>query len=128
MQVQAKGKLPNSNEMQTFRHENWFHASALKDAQLQDPGLALRYSDSHSNPSDTSSGSGVFSVTAAKGVSAFTWLDYPAGAVVTFEDNGFWLAKGETKRVGFRVKSDETYGGWKNGVTVMSLWNQTLSE
>lgn len=117
MRVQAQGSMPNSNKSMNFEHENWFHASPLNTAQLQDPGLQM----SHSN--DT----GTFDVTASTGVSAWTWLDYPAGAVVTFDDNGFWLAKGETKKVGYRVKSDSTDGAWIDGVTVMSMWNQTLS-
>lgn len=118
MRLQADGQLPNSNDSVAFEHENWFHASPLNTAQLRDPGLELSYSNETST----------FNVTATTGVSAWTWLDYPAGAVVTFDDNAFWLAKGETKKIGYRVKSDSTNGGWIDGVTVMGMWNQTLSE
>ena len=37
MSVEAEGTLPNSNISTTFRHDNWFHPTALKDAQLVDP-------------------------------------------------------------------------------------------
>lgn len=116
MRVKTEGTLPNSDTMQTFTHENWWHASALNKAQLHDPGLQLSYSN------DTKK----FSVTATKGVAAWVWLDYPNGAVLNFDDNGFWLAKGQTKEVGYTVKFDHTDGAWIDGVTVQSMWNQTL--
>lgn len=117
MQISVQGRLPNSAVVQTFQSENWFHPRPLKDAALVDPGLQLRY-DAYSN---------VFSVTATSGVAAWVWLDYPAGAVVHFESNGFWLARGETRQVGYTVQKDETKGTWVDGVTVESIWNQTLS-
>lgn len=117
MQVQAEGSLPNTDVETTFRHENWFHASPLNKAQLQDPGLQLEYSN------ETES----FHVTATSGVAAWVWLDYPDGAVVSFDRNGFWLAPGESRQVGYRVKVDRTNGSWIDGVTVQSIWNQTLS-
>lgn len=116
MQVSASGRLPNSEMKMTFRHENWFHASPLNTARLRDPGLKLQYSN------DTQS----FNVTATTGVAAWVWLDYPGGAVVSFDSNGFWLAPGEGRMVGYKVKSDDTGGGWVEEVTVMSMWNQTL--
>lgn len=117
MQVEAKGRMPNSNRTQMFRHENWFTPTGLNRAQLTDPGLAL----SHSKTSKK------FSVTAEKGVAAWVWLDYPAGAVVHFDDNGFWLLPKETRQVGYSVQSDTTDGKWVEAVTVASIWNQTLS-
>ena len=116
LQVQAEGKLPNTNSLQTFRHENWFHASPLNTAQLQDPGLELTYSNSTKS----------FSVTATSGVAAWVWLDYPNGAVLNFDGNAFWLLPNETRQVGYTVKSDSTGGAWIDEVTVMSMWNQTL--
>lgn len=116
MSVSASGSLPNTNTTRTFRHDNWFHPTALRDAQLVDPGLQLSYSNSTQN----------FSVTATSGVAAWVWLDYPAGAVLNFDSNAFWLAANETREVGYTVKSDSTNGGWISGVTVESLWNQTL--
>ena len=81
-----------------------------------DPGLTI----SHAAAGTT------FTITATEGVSAWTWLDYPAGAVVAFSDNGFWLGKGESRTIGYEAKSDETGGTWAQGVTVESLWNNTL--
>lgn len=117
MQVQAEGRLPSSDIKTTFRHENWFHASPLNTAQLQDPGLQLAYSYQTES----------FSVTATTGVAAWVWLDYPGGAVVSFESNAFWLAPGESRHIRYKVKSDQTNGSWVEGVTVQSMWDQTLS-
>lgn len=118
MNVSVTGQLPNSNETQTFTHTNWFHISPLSEANLVDPGLTLSHDD----------GAQTFTVTATSGVSAWTWLDHPAGAVVTFEDNGFWLGRGESKSISYNVTRDSTAGAWIDGVTVQSLWNNTLAE
>lgn len=118
MQVEATGCLPNSNESQTFRHENWFHPTNLAKAKLVDPGLQLNYSATSKN----------FTVSATKGVAAWVWLDYPPGAVLNFDSNAFWLAPNETREIGYTVKSDTTLGRWVDGVTVQSLWNLTLAE
>ena len=117
MSVTTTGKLPNSDTTQTFEHTNWLNPTALRDAKLVDPGLQMSYAKSAK----------AFTVTASNGVAAWVWLDYPAGAVVSFSANAFWLAKGESKTVTYTVKSDTTKGNWINGVTVQSLWNQTLS-
>lgn len=82
-----------------------------------DPGLTLTY--------DASTES--FTVEATTGVAAWTWLDYPAGPVLNFEDNGFLLLPGEPREVGYTLKSDSTGGQWVAGVTVESLWNNTLA-
>ncbi|KAM3418488.1 hypothetical protein BST61_g4469 [Cercospora zeina] len=116
MEIQVQGQLPNSNTTQTFTHSSFFTPGALKDAQLVDPGLQISYDDASKK----------FSVRATQGVAAWVWLDYPSGAVVYFESNGFWLGKNETREIGFTVQKDETYGTWKDGVTVESVWNQTL--
>ena len=116
MTVQAEGRVPNSDATQTFRHENWFHASPLNKAQLQDPGLQLSYS----NETKT------FTVEATNGVAAWVWLDYPDGAVLNFDINAFWLLPNEKRQLGYKVKSDTTNGAWIEGVTVQSMWNQTL--
>ncbi|KAF2765513.1 glycoside hydrolase [Teratosphaeria nubilosa] len=118
MFVTATGSTPNTNTTKTFTHQNFFHPSALKDAALVDPGLALYYSTMTQK----------FSVTATRGVAAWVWLDYPEGAVLNFESNGFWLLPGRTREVGYTVRSDTTDGKWKDGVTVQSIWNLTLSE
>ena len=113
--VNATGHLPNTLNSTRFTHTNWYHASPLSTANLVNPGLTLTHStSSHS-----------FIVRATTGVSAWTWLDYPAGALVTFSANGFWLAKGESKTVSYEVRTDSTNGTWINGVTVESLWDNT---
>jgi beta-mannosidase len=116
MDVSASAPLPNSGDVKTtFRHENWFSASPLNTAQLQDPGLEISHSAER----------GTFNVTATSGVAAWVWIDYPAGAVVTFDSNAFWLAKGEGQEVGYNVKQDGTDGRWVEGVVVRSMWDQT---
>lgn len=112
------GSLPNTNESTVFTHTNFWTASSLAKAKLVDPGLRLSYSADRQT----------FTVTASTGIAARIWLDYPSGATVFFDDNGFWLAKGQSKEVGYDVQSDTTDGAWINGVTVQSLWNQTLAE
>lgn len=117
MEMQAQGRLPNTNITRTFRHDNWLHPTALRSANLVDPGLDLSFSNNTGN----------FTVTATSGVAAWVWLDYPAGAVVAFDSNGFWLAANSSREVAYTVKSDSTNGEWLGGVNVQSLWNQTLS-
>ncbi|KAK4995050.1 hypothetical protein LTR66_005059 [Elasticomyces elasticus] len=114
-EVTAEGRLPNTNETRTFRHENWYHAAALSHAALVDPGLTL----SHSNITNN------FTVGATTGVAAWVWLDYPAGAVLNFDSNGFWLLPNETRQVSYTVKNDTTGGRWIDGVCVSSLWDNT---
>ena len=118
MSVTATGNLPNSNATRTFNHEAWFHPSPLKDASLVDPGLKLEYSDSTRN----------FTVSAAKGVAAWVWLEHGAGVLGNFDSNAFWLGKNESREVSFKVKNDTTGGTWVDEVTVQSLWNQTLRD
>ena len=72
MNVTATGSMPNSNAETTFTHTSWWHAAPLSSASPVDPGVAMSYDKS----------SKTFTVTANTGVSAWTWLDYPAGAVV----------------------------------------------
>ncbi|KAF2172881.1 glycoside hydrolase family 2 protein [Zasmidium cellare ATCC 36951] len=117
LSVSAQGSLPNSNQTQTFKHSNWFTPTGLNTAKLGDPGLELSYSEVSRN----------FTVTATQGVAAYVWLDYPSGAVAHFDDNGFWLGRGERREVGYTVVSDATSGRWVEGVTVQSIWNQTLA-
>ncbi|KAF2189589.1 glycoside hydrolase family 2 protein [Zopfia rhizophila CBS 207.26] len=117
MEVTAQGKLPNSDKTQTFTHTNWFHTDRLSNAKLVDPGLELSYSSSISK----------FTVKATKGVAAWVWLDYPAGAVLNFDANAFWLMPGEMREVGYTVKNDTTEGKWVGGVMVRSLWDNTVS-
>ncbi|EME49002.1 glycoside hydrolase family 2 protein [Dothistroma septosporum NZE10] len=117
MQVEAQGKLPNDITTRTFKHENWFTPQGLGEAMLGDPGLELSYSHNTKN----------FTVTATEGVAAWVWLDYPAGAVLHFDSNGFWLARNETRQISYTIDKDTTDGKWVDGVTVQSIWNHTLS-
>lgn len=117
METTVQGMMPNSNQSKTFTHENWFHASPLSTAAMVDPGLELSYSNSTKN----------FSITATSGVAAWVWIDYPAGAVVTFDSNGFWLLPNQTREVGYKVKADSTEGGWIQGVSAESLYNNTIA-
>lgn len=116
MEVTASGSPPNSNASQTFTHANWFHASPLSQAKLVDPGLKYTWDNSSTS----------LTVEATKGVSAWTWIDYPHGAILAFDANAFWLAKGEKKTVHvMKVWNDTTNGDWKNNVTVESMWEFT---
>ncbi|KAF2096417.1 putative beta-mannosidase [Rhizodiscina lignyota] len=118
MSVSATGSPPNSNASQTFTHENWFHASPLSSAKLVDPGLKYSWDSNGSS----------LTVEATKGVAAWTWIDYPHGAILAFDQNGFWLGKGEKKTVNvMKLWSDTTSGAWTKNVTVESLWDQTQS-
>lgn len=116
LNVSAQGSLPNTNTTRTFNHENFFHANSLAQAKLVDPGIQLSYSNDTKN----------FTVEATSGIAAWTWLDYPAGPLLNFDNNGFLLLPGHPKEVGYTLKSDPTDGDWVEDVTVQSLWNNTL--
>ncbi|KAF2432108.1 putative beta-mannosidase [Tothia fuscella] len=111
MSTTVQGTLPNSNITKTFTHENWFYTPSMAEAKLVDPGLSITYDEKEK----------CFWVEAKKGIAAWVWIDYPAGPVVWFEDNGFWLKKGEKRRVGFEVAKGDL--GWVDEVTVGSLWD-----
>lgn len=113
--VSAEGSLPNNDTKQTFTHHNWFHPTALSDAMLLNPGLTVTYSKTTCK----------FTVTATSAVAAWVWLDYPRGAVVHFDDNGFLLLRGQSRDIGYSLQSDTTNGAWTDGVTVGSLWDNT---
>ncbi|KAF5866606.1 hypothetical protein ETB97_010699 [Aspergillus alliaceus] len=116
LSLSGEGHLPNSDEKTTFIHQNHFTPVFPKDLALVDPKLELSY-DPRSKK---------FTVEAKSGVSLYTWLDYPAGVVGYFEKNAFVLLPGQKKEIGFTVQEDNTDGKWVMGVTVQSLWNQTL--
>ncbi|KAF2267100.1 putative beta-mannosidase [Lojkania enalia] len=115
-EVTAQGSLPNSKETETFNHINWFHAERLSKAKLVNPGLQLTHSHVTSK----------FTVVATTGVAAWVWLDYPAGVVLNFDSNAFWLLPGEEREIGYRVKSDTTDGKWVDDVVVRSLYDNML--
>ena len=82
-----------------------------------DPGILMTYDDETKQ----------FAVEATTGIAVWTWLDYPAGPLLNFEDNGFLLLPGRKRQVGYTLKSDSSGGEWVGGVTVESLWNNTLA-
>lgn len=136
--VTAVGTPVNTNVTRTYTHDNYWTPTPLASASLLDPGLRVTYDD------------GQFVVTAESANSAWTWLaldeeDSSVGPVVTFEDNGFFLRKGEARTVGYvvrEVQGQESLGreesklglgavgladGWQGRVTVESVWNNTLA-
>ncbi|KAL4896133.1 beta-mannosidase A [Aspergillus ambiguus] len=115
LSVRAEGRLPNSNEKRTLTHQNYFTPAFPKDLTLVDPHLVLH----HNANAQT------FTVEARSGVSLYTWLDYPAGVLGYFEDNGFVLIPGKKREIRFIVQEDRTGGKWAQEVTVQSLWDQT---
>jgi len=105
---------------QPYAHEYYFHPAALNEVPLQDPKLLLTHTG----------GSGMvdFTVTAQDAVAAWVWLEIPTNAVLGYwSDNGFWMNKGESKTVTFKVWEDWTAGKWVETVNVRSMWNNTVS-
>lgn len=119
LSLEATGIVPNSEGSQTtFHHRNQVAAVFPNQLALVDPGLEVSYDEK----SDS------FIVEAKKGVSLYTWLDYPSGVVGYFDDNSFTLLPGEKKTVRFTAQKDDTSGKWVKGVTVQSLWDQTTKD
>ncbi|KUI63531.1 Beta-mannosidase A [Cytospora mali] len=116
----ATGTPVNTNATKTFTHTNYWTPTPLASAALKDPGLSVTYDGQAKE----------FTVNAATGNSIWTWLaldpDDSADSIVTFDDNGFFLKKGESKTVGYSVISGSESGSWQGRVTVESIWNNTL--
>ncbi|KAL4864628.1 hypothetical protein BDV12DRAFT_200957 [Aspergillus spectabilis] len=112
--VSGQGHLPNSEEVTSFTHENYFTPVFPKNLAIVNPELDVLY-DAHT---------GVFTVEAKSGVSLYTWLDYPAGLVGYFEENAFILVPGQKKEIKFVVQQDSLDREWQREVTVSSLWDQ----
>lgn len=114
LSLSATGRLPNGNTLTKFSHENFFTPVFMNEAKLVDPGLELSYDNS----------TGKFTIEATKGVSLYTWLDYPSGIVGHFDENSFILVPGQPKEVGIAVQQ----GSWSDAViknvTVQSIWDQ----
>lgn len=119
LDVEVQGYLPNSDKPQNFRHQNWFHPVPLSQAKLVDPGLELSHLPN----------SNMFRIKATKGVASWIWLDYPAGTLVHFEKNGFWLGAGEEVDVGYTVfeGAESPSDAWIEKVTGESLYDLTVS-
>ncbi|KAK7735533.1 hypothetical protein SLS53_007446 [Cytospora paraplurivora] len=116
----ATGTLVNTDSTKTFTHTNYWTPTPLASAELRDPGLSIAYDDHEDQ----------FIITAATGNSIWTWIaldpDDSSGTIVAFDDNGFFLRKGESKAVGYDVISGSDSGEWHGRVTVGSIWNNTL--
>lgn len=119
----ATGTLPNTNATKTITHTNYWTPTPLSRAALKDPGVEVSY-DGQADQ---------FTVTATSGNSAWTWLaldpDDSPDTIVAFDDNGFFLRRGESKTVGYEViGGSQTVSDWANRVTVESIWNNTLAD
>jgi beta-mannosidase len=120
MEVTLNGSLPNSKTIQSFHHSHWFQPVPLSRVNLTDPGLSVVHLP----------GPKKFRIKATSAIAPWVWLDYPAGVLVYFEKNGFWLRKGEEIDVGYKVydETDTTKGDWVKGVTVHSVWDLALPD
>jgi beta-mannosidase len=114
LSVSSQGHCPNSEDVTTFTHENYFTPVFPKDLAIVNPDLELSYDDETE----------VFTVEAKSGVSLYTWLDYPAGLVGYFDENAFVLIPGQRKEIEFVTQVDGKDGEWQRKVTVRSLWDQ----
>ncbi|KAI1644202.1 glycoside hydrolase family 2 protein [Daldinia loculata] len=117
----ATGTPPNSEATKTFTHTNYYTPTPLASAALVDPGVSVEYDSSAKE----------FVVRADKGTSIWTWVsvgDKDADdVIVAFDHNGFLLRKGEEKRIGYSVISDNGQkAGWESRVCVGSIWDNTL--
>ncbi|RDA91982.1 hypothetical protein CP533_1335 [Ophiocordyceps camponoti-saundersi (nom. inval.)] len=122
MNLTATGTPVNGDATRTYTHANFFTPTPLAAATLPDPGLDIRYEEEGD----------VFRVVAAgAGVSVWTWIAVAppdaASVVVAFDDNAFVLRPGEVKSVGYTVLSGES-SGWRQRVTVESMYNNTLAD
>ena len=95
-----------------YTHSSYFHPASLKDAALKNPALKLQQV-----------GNNKFKVAATKAVAARVWVDSPSTVRGAFDENGFWLNRGESKIVTFTVWEDNSHGQWSKDVKVWSVWN-----
>lgn len=116
----ATGTPVNSNATKAFTHSNYWTPTPLASAELKNPGLTVAYNQESKQ----------FIVTAETGNSAWTWLaldpDDSPETIVAFEENGFFLRRGDSKTVGYDVIGGRELVGWQDRVTVESIWNNTL--
>lgn len=116
----ATGTPANTNVTKTFSHTNYWTPTPLASATLTDPGLQIEYDVQDD----------YFTIIAETGNSMWTWIsldpsDSPT-TIAIFEENGFYLRKGESKTVTCSVLGDSVSDGWQKRVTVESIWNNTL--
>ncbi|KAJ6598177.1 family 2 glycoside hydrolase [Mycena vulgaris] len=118
----AEGGKGTSTE---YTHSAVFHPATLAQATLREPGLALV---KPSGGSGKAASTYTFTVTATKAVTAWVWMDVATTAVQGYwSENGFWLQKGEKREVVFTVWNDWSKGDWVDGVSVRSVWDNTLA-
>ncbi|KAF7377988.1 Glycoside hydrolase family 2 protein [Mycena sanguinolenta] len=110
----------------TYTHNAVFHPATLAQAALRDPGLVLEAPaapKSNSAPGSTYT----WTVSAPTAAAAFVWLDVSTNAITGYWNaNGFWMKQGESRSVVFTVWEDWSNGKWVDGVTVRSVWDNTL--
>ena len=134
---QSKEQQPwrGSSQQSQYTHTYWFHPTSLANCDLLDPGLNLTRGQLQADGGDNSPNKGTesqqsvtFTVTAQKAVAAWVWLDYSSSQVQgLFDNNGFWLNKGESIDVTFMVYNDWTGdGSWINSVVVRSLYDNLV--
>lgn len=116
----ATGTPVTTNATKTFTHTNYWTPTPLASAALTDPGLSVAYAEQQKQ----------FTITAETGNSMWTWLsldpsDSP-NTIVVFDDNGFFLRRGESRTVDYSVLGGSESAGWQRRVTVGSIWNNTL--
>lgn len=114
----ATGTPVNTNSTRTYTHTNYFTPTALSSALLTDPDLSVHFDE----------GRKIFVVSAGAGNSMWTWLRLSSddsGVIVTFEENGFLLRKGDRRYIGYTVQSGCSQG-WEKRVMVESIWNNTI--
>lgn len=116
----ATGTPVNTNVTKTFSHTNYWTPTPLASAALTDPGLHVAYDEQGDQ----------FTITAGTGNGIWTWISLDpvdsATTIVVFDDNGFFLRKGESKTISYSVLGDSESSGWQERVTVESIWNNTI--
>ncbi|PTB36166.1 glycoside hydrolase family 2 protein [Trichoderma asperellum CBS 433.97] len=115
-------KNPTSNTLLSisveaggYTHSAFFHPQSLRLSSIADPGLVMAKLIRGNRAQ--------FKITATKGVAAWVWLDYPTTVRGYFDQNGFWLNKGESRTVTFSVWDDWSNGDWINDVVLRSIYD-----
>ncbi|KAL7784308.1 glycoside hydrolase family 2 protein [Trichoderma ceciliae] len=114
-------KNPTSNALLSisvkaggYTHSTFFHPQSLRLSSIADPGLQMTKLGIRGNTAQ-------FKITATKGVAAWVWLDYPTTVRGYFDQNGFWLNKGESRTITFTVWDDWSKGAWVKDVVLRSI-------
>lgn len=117
--VSAYPRASPTEPTRTVTHSAFFTPTPLSAAKLADPVVSVHFD----------AGADEFIVRADNAIAVWTWLALEEitddGVIVTFDQNGFLLRKGEERRVKYTVVSGES-PGWQSRVTVQSVWDDTL--